>query len=184
MYFRLMYNKAQIVIKRTEKQHASDIAQVREEYDRQFKEASTKMENLKKQYYAELQIKDEIIQRHANYEDVLKKELIFAKNILKNPKIMDKIYQNLNYDRIEVYDFKSDKSRQIKSETKEPVSHRRSLQFDSKLRIITKQNMSNRSMHSDRLTDNIMMNSTFRERSRVSRTKVYEFFIVNYHLYF
>ncbi|CAI2364740.1 unnamed protein product [Moneuplotes crassus] len=53
--------------------------------------------NLKKCVNSEFDIKDIIIQRHQEYSKILMKELVFSKNIIKNPKLLSTASNFLNY---------------------------------------------------------------------------------------
>ena len=63
------------------------------------KELKAKFERINSEIMKELRIKDLLINRHIEYEGVLKKELVMAKNILKNPTLAKKAETEMNFDR-------------------------------------------------------------------------------------
>eukprot|EP00347_Sterkiella_histriomuscorum_P019529 403341284 len=51
----------------------------------------------------ELELKDVLLERQQNYIMVLKKELVFAKNIIKNPNLFQKAFEDMNFDQVEYH---------------------------------------------------------------------------------
>jgi hypothetical protein len=65
------------------------------------------MRDMKKWIFSELDIKDILIKRQMKYNKILKKELVFSKNIIKNPQLLDEVSKKMNYKKFElVYGFK------------------------------------------------------------------------------
>lgn len=64
-----------------------------------------------------------IIKRLKRYNDILKKELIYAKCIIKNPKLLKEVYTSLNFDAVLLTDTKFrvpthlDQSKSVNSES-------------------------------------------------------------------
>lgn len=52
-----------------------------------------------------MKIKDLIIERLNRYTTVLKRELVIAKNIIKNPILIKKFKSNMNFSLIDIYKF-------------------------------------------------------------------------------
>ena len=61
---------------------------------------------MNQKFALELKLKDVILKRYQNYSQVLKKELVYAKNIIKNPKLMEKWNMKLNFKMIDIYPYK------------------------------------------------------------------------------
>ncbi|CAI2363399.1 unnamed protein product [Moneuplotes crassus] len=99
-------NKAEIMLRK-------ENAQLRRKY-----------ETLKNEFGRELKIKDLLIQRHIEYQNILKKELIMAKNILKDPILTKKAERELNYSETAIYPLK-DLNRMIQNKSTEPRSFRK-----------------------------------------------------------
>eukprot|EP00347_Sterkiella_histriomuscorum_P003406 403364419 len=106
-------------IKQITEDNSSRIVELEHKLASQQKEFETKMAESEKdsktfkfEMNKELGINELLNKRQSDYIDVLKKELVFAKNIIKRPRDMIKITQNLNYERIELYKYQ-----------KEPRSH-------------------------------------------------------------
>ena len=55
----------------------------------------------------EFEVKEMIVNRHAEFEQILRKELTIAKNIIKNPTLLRKGENMLNYEKLEIYEFKN-----------------------------------------------------------------------------
>lgn len=71
----------------------------------------------------EVKLKEVINKRHQDYEEVLRKELIMAKNIIKNPVMLKKANVDMNFDRMKVYKFKDiDHEFQGKNGTNNPIT--------------------------------------------------------------
>ena len=61
------------------------------------------MEQYKNDTTKEMMLKDVLVDRLKNFTEMLKKELQFAKNIIKNPNLFQKAFQNMNFDKVEYY---------------------------------------------------------------------------------
>ena len=59
---------------------------------------SKQINDFKKWVSSELGIKDMIIKRQQEYSGILLKELVFSKNIIKNPKLLNTATSHLNYE--------------------------------------------------------------------------------------
>ena len=59
---------------------------------------SKQINDFKKWVNSELGIKDMIIKRQQEYSGILLKELVFSKNIIKNPKLLNTATSHLNYE--------------------------------------------------------------------------------------
>ena len=59
----------------------------------------------KKRLNHELKLKDVIIDRYIKYAEVLKVELAYAKNVIKNPATFQKVFEHMNFQKIELYKF-------------------------------------------------------------------------------
>ena len=79
-----------------EKQLRKDLAETKEAFD-----------HFKNHVMREVKLSEEINKRHEGYQQVLKKELIMAKNIIKNPIMLKKASTDLNYDRLQLYKFRN-----------------------------------------------------------------------------
>ena len=55
----------------------------------------------------EFEVKEMIVSRHAEFENLLKKELTIAKNIIKNPTLLRKGEKMLNNEKLDLYEFKN-----------------------------------------------------------------------------
>ena len=66
-----------------------------------------KNNRIKEWYSNEIKIKDMIIQRHKEYDQVLQKELTLAKNIIKNPKLFKKAFMEMNFNSVDLYKIRS-----------------------------------------------------------------------------
>ncbi|CDW71143.1 UNKNOWN [Stylonychia lemnae] len=51
----------------------------------------------------ELDLKEVLVERQKHYIDLLRKELVFAKNIIKNPNLFQKAFEDMNFDQVEFY---------------------------------------------------------------------------------
>ena len=67
------------------------------------KKAQDELEQYKNDTTKEMMLKDVLVDRLKNFTDMLKKELQFAKNIIKNPNLFQKAFQNMNFDKVEYY---------------------------------------------------------------------------------
>jgi len=67
--------------------------------------AEDEFKKFKRDTLAELEVKDVLLKRQTNYAEVIKKELAYAKNIIKNPSLFQKAYEQMNFDRVELYKF-------------------------------------------------------------------------------
>jgi len=63
--------------------------------------------NFRKDLLNELKIKDLLIERNKGYGEVLKKELVTAKNILKDPATLKKANRDMNFESFEIYPIKT-----------------------------------------------------------------------------
>ena len=60
-------------------------------------EMNNKFKDFKRRATHELEVKDVIIERYIKYADVLKVELAYAKNVIKNPLTFQKVFEHMNY---------------------------------------------------------------------------------------
>ena len=67
------------------------------------KKAQDELEQYKNDTTKEMMLKDVLVDRLKNFTEMLKKELQFAKNIIKNPNLFQKAFQNMNFDKVEYY---------------------------------------------------------------------------------
>ena len=50
------------------------------------------------------------MKRYVSYVDVLKKEIVLVKNVIKNPDVMKNALRTINYHELELYKFRHDPS--------------------------------------------------------------------------
>lgn len=77
------------------------IAQYKHREDILFAEKKKMEEELtrfKNETKKELELKDVLLERQQKFITVLKKELVFAKNIIKNPNLFQKAFEDMNFD--------------------------------------------------------------------------------------
>lgn len=116
-YFHRLYTKASDELDKVKKEHEEMLANLKTITDKikekwgkvfilTFPESEKK--ELSEQYKFELRLKDEIVSRHQHYIDILRKELIFAKSIIKNPKLLETHNRKMNFGEVDIYDIKTD----------------------------------------------------------------------------
>lgn len=81
-------------------------------------------DHLKKEMMKELKLKELIVDRHNQFEEVLKKELTMAKNIIKNPALLKRGERQLNFDNLDLYTFRNSDQEVQHNTIKEPISLR------------------------------------------------------------
>lgn len=85
---------------------------VREEYRRMLVEKDIEIKKLHQEIvdfklYSknEHTLKDMIVKRHEDYTEILKRELVIAKNIIKNPKLLKIWNRDMHYKNLNIYKF-------------------------------------------------------------------------------
>ena len=90
----------------------------------EFNKEKELLQNLFKKFQTdvdkEMEVKQLIQDRQNKYIDVLKKELIIAKNIIKFPRVHNKISQKMNFDEIILYQYGKTPEKRRSVTLKEP----------------------------------------------------------------
>ena len=76
-----------------------------EKYERKENEMKEEIRKVKSFYHSELKIKDMILKRQLSYITVLTKELVVAKNIIKNPRAAKQFGKEMNFKNMDLYQY-------------------------------------------------------------------------------
>lgn len=80
-----------------------EIERMTKEYNETLKKFNDDRQSYQKEFNNELKVNEKIRERHEGYIEILKKELILARNIIKTPVLLDQTYKKLNFDDVEFY---------------------------------------------------------------------------------
>lgn len=72
-----------------------------------------------------MKINETLLKRYIRYVEVLKKEIVLVKNVVKNPDIMKNILRTLNYSELELYKYRSGQQEDINKSEIEIVTSKR-----------------------------------------------------------
>ncbi|CAI2365266.1 unnamed protein product [Moneuplotes crassus] len=79
--------------------------EIKENYEKKLQELVEEIRKIRAYFKSEVIIKDMLIKRHKKYTHVLKKELVLAKNIMKNPRMVKKMETTFNFDSMDIYQY-------------------------------------------------------------------------------
>lgn len=72
-----------------------------------------------------MKINETLLKRYIRYVEVLKKEIVLVKNVVKNPDIMKNILRTLNYSELELYKYRSGQHEDVNKSEIEVVTSKR-----------------------------------------------------------
>lgn len=94
----------------TLKRHEEKVARMKAKFAEREDELKAKIVAVRREFEIfkldinrEVDVKEIIINRQLEYIEVLKRELVLAKNIIKNPRLFDKATMKMNYKILDLY---------------------------------------------------------------------------------
>lgn len=97
--------------------HRIHVLQLKEEFKQREQDLIKEQQNMNSHFDAykqniskEMEIKEALLKRYIKYVDVLKKQIVLTKNVVKNPDLMKNALRTLNYTDLELYRLKHEKS--------------------------------------------------------------------------
>eukprot|EP00347_Sterkiella_histriomuscorum_P014060 403362312 len=144
-------------------QHKNEVAHLTDQYENQVKDlqiklktALTHLAQYKTHINSELNLKEELQSRLTGYIDVLQNEVKTAKRIIKNPKLREKAFKELNFEKIYYYDYIPKSKEEGKPEDK----------YDrNRVKIVQKQRLNSKFYQNSSYLDNQIMSGTLPVRS-------------------
>ncbi|CAI2361741.1 unnamed protein product [Moneuplotes crassus] len=104
-YYQLMHAKAVNELNIEKNKYKEAILNTNNEIQKAKDQFEKEKLNLTKEFTFEISVKDELLKRKSEYCQTLKKELIYTKNIIKNPRMFESSHRAMNFTQYEIYDF-------------------------------------------------------------------------------